>query len=57
MLSTTDLIVAPATAAQPAARAIVRLTGVGLPQLLSQLFTAEDGSDLSLPVVGEAPRW
>ena len=57
MLSTTDLIVAAATAAQPAARAIVRLTGVGLPQLLSQLFMAEDGSELSLPAVGEAPRW
>jgi tRNA modification GTPase len=57
MLSTTDLIVAPATAAQPAARAIVRLTGIGLPQLLSQLFMAEDRSELSLPAVGEAPRW
>lgn len=56
MLSTTDLIVAPATAAHPAARAIVRLTGVGLPQLLAKIFTAEDGSELILPVVGEAPR-
>ena len=30
MDSTTDLIVAPATAPQPAARSIVRLTGEGL---------------------------
>lgn len=38
--STTDLIVAPATPPRPAARAIVRLTGEGLVELLGRLFTA-----------------
>ena len=49
MDSTTDLIVAPATAPQPAARSIVRLTGEGLGSVLSRLFVLADGSPLRLP--------
>ncbi len=56
MLSTTDLIVAPATAAQSASRAIVRLTGTGLPDLLGQMFAGTAGGDLALPAVGQPPR-
>ena len=43
MDSTTDLIVAPATAPQPAARSIVRLTGEGLGSVLFRLFVLADG--------------
>lgn len=49
MDSTTDLIVAPATAPQPAARSIVRLTGEGLGSVLFRLFVLADGSRLRLP--------
>ena len=49
MDSTTDLIVAPATAPQPAARSIVRLAGDGLSGVLRQLFLSADGSPLQLP--------
>ena len=49
MDSTTDLIVAPATAPQPAARSIVRLTGEGLGGVLFHLFVLADGSRLRLP--------
>lgn len=55
--STTDLIVAPATPPRPAARAIVRLTGDGLVELLGRLFTAVDGGPIALPVTGQPPRW
>ncbi len=49
MDSTTDLIVAPATAPQPAARSIVRLAGDGLSSILRYLFCSADGSPLQLP--------
>jgi len=55
--STTDLIVAPATPPRPAARAIVRLTGDGLVELLGRLFTAVDGGPIALPATGQPPRW
>lgn len=54
--STTDLIVAPATPPRSAARAIVRLTGDGLVELLGRLFTAADGGPLALPATGQPPR-
>jgi len=41
MFSATDLVVAPATVAGPAARGIVRLAGDGLDRLLRLLFVAE----------------
>ena len=56
MDSTIDLIVAPATAPQPAARSIVRLTGEGLLAVLSRLFVSADGSPLQLPDRHEAAR-
>ena len=49
MDSTTDLIVAPATAPQPAARSIVRFAGDGLSGILRSLFCSADGSPLQLP--------
>jgi len=49
MDSTTDLIVAPATAPQPAARSIVRFAGDGLSGILRCLFCSADGSPLQLP--------
>jgi len=49
MDSTTDLIVAPATAPQPAARSIVRFTGDGLSGILRCLFCSADGLPLQLP--------
>ena len=54
--STTDLIVAPATPPRPAVRAIVRLTGDGLVELLGRMFTAAEGEPLALPTVGQPPR-
>ncbi len=54
--STTDLIVAPATPPRPAARAIVRLTGEGLTELLGRLFTASDKTPLELPAAGQPAR-
>ena len=56
MDSTIDLIVAPATAPQPAARSIVRLTGEGLRAVLSRLFVSVDRSPLQLPDRHEAAR-
>ena len=55
--STTDLIVAPATPPRPAARAIVRLTGDGLVELLGRLFKAVDSGPIALPATGQPPRW
>ena len=49
MDSTTDLIVAPATAPQPSARSIVRFAGDGLSGVLCHLFLSADGSPLQLP--------
>ena len=49
MDSTTDLIVAPATAPLPAARSIVRFAGDGLSGILRCLFCSADGSPLQLP--------
>ena len=56
MDSTTDLIVAPATAPQPSARSIVRLAGDGLSDVLHQLFLRVDGSPLQLPGLGQSAR-
>ena len=56
MDSTTDLIVAPATAPQPSARSIVRLAGDGLRDVLHQLFLRVDGSPLQLPGLGQSAR-
>jgi tRNA modification GTPase len=53
MFSAHELIVAPATAAGPGARAIVRLAGDGLEGLLARLF-APAGRGFATP--GESPR-